>query len=182
MKTINSIKKHYLFNWGEFTEHDFHIGPIHDLLPEFRVLKFKPDVKRNYWIYATCGMSINGTKPCLELFIFAPTENDFLIELLVAVAYYHVSGHVLGLGHTVNFGCPWYDGSKCDYGLISLPYLDGPSLEWLKTDLKDIQFLWLIPITKEEVEYKKNNGLEALECLFEENSLDYINPFRESTV
>lgn len=127
-------------------------------------------------------MSINEESQYLELFILAPTENDFLIDLLVAVAYYHVSGHHLGLGHTINFGCPWYDGSKCDYGLISLPYLDGSSLEWLKTDLKDIQFLWLIPITKEEVEYKKNNGLEALECLFEENSLNYINPFRQSLV
>ena len=76
----------------------------------------------------------------------------------------------------------WYAGSQCEYGLVSLPYLDGPSLEWLKLDSINVQFLWLIPITKEEIQYKKENGLESLEKLFEDTSFNYINPFRESAV
>lgn len=66
-----------------------------------------------------------------------------------------MTGNTLGLGHTVNFGDPWYIGSKCEYGLISLLYLDGPNLEWLRADSKDVRFLWLISITKDEVQYKK---------------------------
>ena len=182
MALINVIKKHYQLAWNEFSEHKFIEGPISKVLPAFSVLKFRPNKKRNSWTYATCGMSGNADAKGLELFILAPTENDFLIELLAAIAHYHASGNNLGLGHTVNFGCPWYDGSQCEYGLISLPYLDGPALEWLEMDSRDIQFLWLIPITKDEVEYKKAKGLESLESLFENESFNYIDPFRHSVV
>jgi len=45
-----------------------------------------------------------------------------------------------------------------------------------------VRFLWLVPVTKEEVEFKKRNGLEALENEFEKKTLDYVNPLRESVV
>ena len=72
----------YYANWNEFSECVINKGPIHELLPEFRVLKFCPNKKRNAWTYATCGMSGNDKMQGVELFILAPTENDFLIELL----------------------------------------------------------------------------------------------------
>ena len=43
-------------------------------------------------------------------------------------------------------------------------------------------FTGLIPITAAERNYKKENGVEALETLFEEHSLDYLNPSRASLV
>lgn len=46
----------------------------------------------------------------------------------------------------------------------------------------NIRFLWLIPITEEELRYKKENGLEALENIFEETEFNYIDPFRDSVV
>lgn len=182
MDYTDVIKEHYQSHWGEFTEYTFSAEPICKLLPQFCILKFYPNEKRNSYTYATCGMSANDKEQGLELFILAPDENDFLIEMLATAAHYHASGNTLDLGHTVNFGCPWYDGSECDHGLISLPYLDGPSLEWLHNDTADIRFLWLIPITKEEREYKKGNGTEALESLFEKNSFNYTDPFRKSVV
>lgn len=63
-----------------------------------------------------------------------------------------------------------------------MPYLDGPELEWLETKSMNIRFLWLIPITEEELRYKKENGLEALENIFEETEFNYIDPFRDSVV
>lgn len=116
------------------------------------------------------------------VFLLASTENDFSIRPLISIAHYHASGNILGLGHTVNFGCAWYEGSKCDHGLLSLPYLYGPDLEWLKSDTMDIRFLWLIPITTEELQYKKDYGIKALEDKFEETQFNYINPFRSSVV
>lgn len=68
------------------------------------------------------------------------------------------------------------------YGLISLPYLDGPRLENHQTKSGLIRFLWLIPITIQERDYKKQNGLEALEQKFEQEHLNYINPYRKSVV
>lgn len=182
MDLIKKIEEHYQVNWGEYSECIFNNEPIHELLPMFKVLKFKPNENRNSWIYATCGMSGKDKGQGLELFILAPTENDFLIDLLAAIAHYHVSGNILGLGHTVNFGCAWYEDSKCDHGLISLPYLYGPNLEWLETNFINIRFLWLIPITAEELQYKKDNGIEALENVFEETNFNYIDPFRNSVV
>lgn len=68
-----------------------------------------------------------------------------------------ILGSPLGVGHTVNFGQPWLDASSCVHGLISLPYLDGPTLE--NPELPDgrvIKFDWLVPITPAEVQYKKH--------------------------
>lgn len=62
--------------------------------------------------------------------------------------------------------------------LLSLPYLDGPVLEKCQIDSKMIQFLWLLPITEAERNYKKHKGLEVLE----QNQLNYLDPFRESVV
>jgi hypothetical protein len=84
-------------------------------------------------------------------------------------------GHYERVGHTVNFGKPWMDRSPCEYGIISLPYLDGPELEGTGA-----KFLWLIPITHAEVEYKKKFGVEKLEDLFESSHFNFIDPCRAS--
>ena len=43
-----------------------------------------------------------------------------------------------------------------------------------------MKFLWLIPVTRAEVERKKELGLEALEERFEEAEFDYLDPHRPS--
>jgi hypothetical protein len=76
------------------------------------------------------------------------------------------------------------DGSRCDHGLISLPYLDGPRLEhYAATESESsVRFLWLLPITETEREYVKAFGLEALEHKFDSAGLDYSNPARPSVI
>ena len=80
------------------------------------------------------------------------------------------------------FGCPWYPESNLRYGLLSLPYLNGSAFEKLHAESKIIKFLWLLPVTEAERDYKKQKGLEALEQRFDEIQLDYLDPFRESVV
>jgi hypothetical protein len=118
----------------------------------------------------------------VELHLVSPLAAPAHVELLTAIAHYHRTGAKLGCGHTVNFGRPWLPGSRCTHGLISLPYLDGPNLEVLELEAGIVRFLWLIPITKEEVEFKKVRGLEALEARFEQASFDYLDPRRKSVV
>jgi hypothetical protein len=136
------------------------------------------------WIYATCGMGLCGATNPIELHLFSPRQCELLIELLTVIAHYHCTDRSLGLGHTVNFGRPWLPDSKCDYGLISLPYLDGPALERFNDEETDmtVECLWLIPIAKSERDYTKKNGLEALESKFEEYRFDYLDPARPSVV
>jgi len=189
---FDSVIAHYQACWGaEPTEHRFDQGPVHEQPAGFRVLRFGPTVHRAMWTYATCGMSGVKTPPAdkhyakhhgLELHVLSAQENDSLVELLTIVAWFHTSRELLGHGHTVNFGRPWYPGSECDHGLLSSPYLDGPSLELRRLGSREVEFLWLIPITEKERDFKMAQGLDALEELFERTSFDYLDPFRPSVV
>lgn len=120
----------------------------------------------------------------LELHLFSPKQYLPHVELLTAIGDYHNTGARLGLAHTVNFGRPWMPGSKCTYGVISLPYLDGTELEYYRCTGNGmvIRCLWLIPITEQERDYKRANGLEALEQLFESKRFNYSDPMRPSVV
>ena len=177
------LQQHYESCWSASAKRfKWRSGPSEELPEDFSVLRFEPNAQRNMWTYATCGMSLATDEEPLEVHLFSPVENPQLVELLTVIAHYHRTGLFLGLGHTVNFGRPWLAGSTCDRGLISLPYLDGPSLEWLDVDGLQTRFLWLVPITRAEVEYKKTHGLEALESKLEAASFNYLDPARPSVV
>jgi hypothetical protein len=134
------------------------------------------------WAYGTCGLSTIGDATPLELHLFSDEQNIGLVEALVATAHYHKTGSSLNVGHTINIGRPWVVGSKCEFGLISLPYLDGPRLECLNHGKVKVRFLWVIPITKHELEFKKLYGLNALEDKLEAASFNYLDLYRESVV
>jgi hypothetical protein len=142
------------------------------------VAVFPPQPKQRLWTYATVGMSRTGDKQPIELFLLAPGDSAVHVETLTVTAAYHREDERLGLGHTVNFGRPWLPGSICDHALISLPYLDGPKLEICRVGEVETRYLWLIPITKGERDFKVKNGIDALEKLFDGGKLDYANPRR----
>jgi hypothetical protein len=178
-----NVREHYLDCWqAKMQEVGFNKGPISDLPNQFQVLLFEPSPKRKMWTYATQCMSQPEDEEHLEVHMFSSDRNDGIAELLAATAHYHRTGSRLGLGHTVNFGRPWLPDSICDHGLISLPYLDGPTLEYLTDSGIQIRFLWLIPVTKEEVEFSRTNGLEALESRFQKLRFNYLDPKRPSVV
>jgi hypothetical protein len=127
-------------------------------------------------------MSQSEDSNAVELHLFSPCQDAGLVELLFTVAHFHRTGARLNLWHTVNFGRPWQGESSCSHGLISLPYLDGPTLENLADSAGTIKFYWLIPITKAELELKKVAGIEALEARFEEAGFDYADPARSSVI
>lgn len=179
------IIAHYESVWGNKANiKHLRLGPFRDLPVNFCILEFPPTPKRNMWTYATCCMSqINDALP-IELHMFSSIQTDEIVELLTAVAHYHRTGIYLNLNHTVNFGKPWQDASKCDHGFISLPYLDGPDLEDMV--LKElnllIKFYWLVPVTSYEVDYAKQCGVNALEQKFESAGFNYLDIHRKSVV
>lgn len=159
-------------------------GPINKLPYDFRVLEFSPNSARDYWVYTTCCMSQFEDEIRVELHLLSPKQDESIIEILTATSYYHRTTNKLDLNHTLNFGKPWQDNSICTYGFISLPYLYGPTFENLILSNKSeiIKNYWLIPITLNEVEYKKKYGAEELENLFDINQFNYMNPKRNSLV
>ena len=179
----DAVETHYRSFWGREGEVcPFAAGPVNDLPADFRVLRYPPTATRTMWTYATVGMSARDDASGVELHMFADTAAPELVELLFAVAHYHRTETLLGLGHTVNFGKPWRSGSSCSRGLVSLPYLDGPALELADIFDRPVRCLWLIPITESELAYKTANGLEALERKFDEQPFDYARAQRPGVV
>lgn len=158
-------------------------GPTDKLHPDFFILEFPPNKQHNMFCYGTVGMSADRLDHNLiELFVYSPKADEGLVELLTICASYHRNGLPLDIGHTVNIGQPWFDNSKCDYGFISSPYLDGPKLGLFEYNSQEIGCYWFIPITEKERDYKVEYGIEQLEQLFEDQQLDYLNPARTCLV
>ena len=135
------------------------------------------------WVYLTVGMSLGRDDDNLiELFVFSSEQNGSLVELLTLNASFHRNSEYLNLHHTVNIGQPWIHDSICDHGFISQPYLDGEKLELFKYQDKVTHCYWFIPITEQERDYHIKNGCEALEQLFEDNQIEYLNPKRKSLI
>jgi hypothetical protein len=176
-----SIDDHYRRVWGDAEVSREHVERSHELSPQFALLTMRRS--RQTKVIATRCMSQPEDAARIELHVLVPPAAGLAAgaaKILTAVAHYHRTGERLGLGHTVNFGQPWVAGSGCTHGLISLPYLDGPALEWL-VEL-GVRFLWLIPITAAELAFKRKHGLDALEERFERASFDYLDPERPSVV
>ncbi|MEM7374606.1 MAG: suppressor of fused domain protein [Bacteroidota bacterium] len=176
-----SLKNHYETYYGvEGNKKNWTIGPAEKLHPDFYVLEIGPNpVHKHMWTYLTVGMSLDRQDDKLiELFIYSPRQSESLVELLTFHASFHRHSEFLGLHHTVNIGQPWLKDSRCDHGFISLPFIEGETLELFEYEGKITHCYWLIPITKEERAYKSQHGCEALEQLFEDQNLDYLNPDR----
>jgi hypothetical protein len=178
-----AIEAHYRSAWGVDAEpRQFSAGPIQRLPVDFIILRYPPHADRTMWAYATCGMSQPKDLRPMELHMFSPWASPEIEELLVVTADFHRNHIALGVGDSVNFGRPWLRGSKCEHGLVSLPYLYGPALENLRIGDERVECHWLIPITRAEANYKQENGLEALEQSFERAAFNYLDPQRESTI
>ncbi len=158
-------------------------GPIAEQNPHFRVLRVGSDQPGDTRVYVTIGgwAATEHTNQGLEFILATPFETDRAVELLAMNVYYHRGGR-LGLGDTVPIGEPWLPGSLCDHYLISLPYPYGPELQNCHVGDRHIDFLWLLPITKAERDFKAEHGLEALEQRFEDDDLDYWDPHRSSVI
>lgn len=158
-------------------------GPIEKLNPEFFILEIPPNIRFAAWTYLTVGMSLNrNDENLIECFVYSPVQSDRMVELLTINASFHKNVSALNLHHTVNIGETWFNESICDHGFISQPYLDGEEFENFAYKNNVFKIYWFIPISEPERDYKVKYGCEALEVLFEENELDYLNPERKSLV
>ena len=158
-------------------------GPIRSANEHFRVLRVEPKHPDGAWTYVTTGGWANTAESSggTEFILSTPVAVPRAVELLAMAVYYDRDGR-LGLGHTLPIGEPWLPGSICDHFLISLPYPWGPQLQTCHVGDRHVEFLWLLPITSREREFKTKHGQEALEVRFEEVQLRYWNAQRDSAV
>jgi hypothetical protein len=161
-------------------------GPIEERIPGFRIFRVGPGPRFAGWIYVSSGCwdttSVGGHG--LEFVLTAPVDDQQHLESVTMSAYYHAGPphQRLDHGHVVPIGRPWFADSACDRYLVSLPYPFDPDFEVFVWDGGHTRILWLLPITPAERDVWASEGMEALETLFEEAQIDYLNPNRSSVV
>jgi hypothetical protein len=131
-------------------------------------------------VYISVGAS-EVASPRLEFILCTPYATEAAVELLAMVTHYHAAEN-LGLDHTLPIGRPWLPEATCDQFFVSLPYPFGPELECIATTAFSVQALWLLPITLAERTFAKQNGAEALECLFDDHAINPLDLNRDSVV
>ncbi len=198
------IIKHYQDVFGvEPKTHKWLDETLKDLPKDFRIYEFELGPPRNMWVYATCCLweksDMTNKIPTgpyenelIELHLFSQERATIKsgpgnhLELLQYLAHYHRTQERIALSHCVPFERPWLEDSKCTYGLITYPYLDGPNLEMMELDDAFVQCLWVVPITQSEFDYQAEVGNHQLERIFFEvphERVDYLDtPRRESWV
>ena len=156
------------------------LGPVPELFPDFRVAVFAPGPRTELWVYASIGAwEADPTgENRLEFIMTAPEEDLRQVELVTMVAYYHHKHH-LDHAHTLPMGEPWVENSSCDHLLVSLPYPFGTELEVCALGSENVSVYWLLPITRQERDFKVEHGLDALEQKFEDAELEYWDPQRD---
>lgn len=181
---LGVIRQHFVdqLKGHELSEFQWQDGPLKDVAPSFRVLRFTPGPNCQLWVYVSVGAStLNAGKYPVEFLILSAYESPRFVEILTMTAHYQLT-HNLSVGDTVPLGEPWVLGSQCRSYLVSLPYPLGPEFEVCNTIDGHIHTFWLLPITDEERELKIKCGVEALETMFEETGLEYWNFNRSSSV
>ncbi|MFD5619517.1 suppressor of fused domain protein [Streptomyces yangpuensis] len=153
-------------------------------MPDLRVLVVGPGPRSESWAYVTAGCWAATEKDGhgLEFVLTAHVRDQRFIDLTAMVAYYHCGGHRLDLEHSMPIGEGWVPGSACDHLLISMPCLHGPDLEHCPLPGGHARILWALPVTAAEIEFRRREGHEALEQLFEDAEIVPTDPFRASVV
>ncbi|MFD8685923.1 suppressor of fused domain protein [Streptomyces sp. NPDC059651] len=161
------------------------LGPERrEVVPDLRVLVVGPGPGSAGWAYVTAGCwgARESDGQGLEFVMTTHVRDQRFVDLMAMIAYYHCGGHRLDLEHSMPIGEPWVPGSTCDHLLISLPYLHGPDLEHCPLPAGHARILWTLPVTAAEIEFRRREGHEALEQLFDEAEIIPTDPFRASVV
>lgn len=171
------------FGGHDIKEHQLNLPEIVEQLPAFRVWAIAPGPRMDCWTYVSNGASTikHDEGSAIEFILVSPRDDLRLVELLTMVVWFHHL-HGLDLGHTVPIGQPWLDQSRCDVMLITRPYVFEPELEICTLPDRHVHLLWLVPITRQEQQFKVDHGLEALEKEFDQSKLVFHDINRKSVV
>ncbi|MFD7066557.1 suppressor of fused domain protein [Streptomyces sp. NPDC059913] len=155
-----------------------------EAVADLRVLVVGPGPRGDSWAYVTAGCWAAREKDGhgLEFVMTAHVRDQRFIDLMAMTAAYHCGGRQLDLEHSMPIGEPWVPGSTCDHLLISLPYLHGPDLEHCPLPGGHARILWALPVTAAEIDFRRHEGHEALERLFDDAEIIPADPFRASVV
>ena len=174
----------HFFGGHRVERREFQEGPIQRVCPGFHVILVSPGPKTRLWSYISMG-GVNVTKagrPASEFLILSEEDDPKYVARLAMTVHYHHT-QTIGIGDTFPLGEAWVTGSTLDHALVSRPYPFGPDFEVFPLSAKEHgHVLWVLPITREERDFKREHGLDALEERFEQVGLSYWDVRRRSVV
>ncbi len=186
-KEVEVIENHIESAFGKFKNvlHEIFSPDIH-----VDICVIEPTKKRNYYTLVTMGMGAHkmNIPPALEtnkldraeLLITLPADWDLTdknfndennywpLRLLKVMARLPIEHDTwLGWGHTVPNGEPFADNTELCGVLVTMPYLFGEESVSCELPNKDmVRFYQLVPLYDNEMQYKTENGTDALESSF----------------
>lgn len=168
------------------------------LIPHVDVYIFKRSQQdKGVYSLVTGGMSdLEMTMPHgaksprrVELIFYCSEPREEYIATLRRIAHFpHASRSFLGHGHTMPNGNPpepFWGSAQLDTLLFMPPV--GKKDQTLPTELllggEPVHFLWVVPLTTAECNFKLEKGFDAMLNLFQENRHPYVfDPHRKSYV
>ena len=186
---VEAVAAHVLDRWPERSLEvlEWTIGPMPEFAPDFRVLEVAAEDEAHAWMYVSAGAAPlrEETGTGHEYVLLAPRQERLLVETLAVVAYYQATGDHDGVhdGHTLNLGEPWLDDSPATFLYVNRPYFTHRDFELLPYgDGRTAHFLWLVPITEAEKDWRHEHGQEAFEQLLEAEQVNVVDPHRPAVV
>jgi len=172
---------------GELDVLAWTIGPLWEQAPQMRFVELGPAERGGTWTYLSAGAAplLEDEGVGHEFVIRAPFQERLMVELLAMAVYYAWTGDHGGVhdGHTLNHGEPWIEGADASFLYVNKPYFVSHRFERLPYgDGHTAQFLWLVPITEAEKDWRHAHGQEAFEQLLEERRIDPTDPARAPVV
>lgn len=111
----------------------------------------------------------------------ASSIEDFA-NIVTTAAFEIMDGKCAYPGYIINDIVSMYiDNSDMEHILLTYPFLWGDVHNSVFDDIT-VAYLMAIPISGKEKEYCLKNGLDALECVFEEKQIDIFDIFRPSAL
>lgn len=120
------------------------------------------------------------------IFYCAEAREEYLAKLRWVAHFPHNSKSWLGHGHTLPNGNPpepWWGNTILDTFFFLPPIVteDQTLPEHLQLDGEPVHFLWVVPLTTPECNFKLTKGLDAMLDLFQQHRHPYVfDPNRRS--
>ncbi len=173
-----------------------HVYPYYDDDKENQldILSLVDPIDEKVGIFCTIGLSDypnyielnDGQKKNVpvELIMTGYRKYDKVANILSTCGFYLMKDKYQCLPGTVFMRMIsfYYPDSPMKHVYFTEPYPWQDKLEQFHLDSKQIAFLLCIPISEEELQFKLNNGEEALKKLLQDNEIDIYDLNRKSVV
>jgi hypothetical protein len=166
---------------------------IHEMLASsdtvLGVLEFAGTAHRPFWTYVTSGMSEReqsskaGKSVFTELLFYSALKSPWAVELLRKLASYPFEHkEQLGPGHTISLAGPIRPGSQLTSLLLLEPLLEEQGFSQMTVQGKEIQILWVLPLTEAEQKAVANQGYSAFERRILDTPHNQLMDFRRRSL